>query len=311
VRTAYGAAALALLLACGPESDPVTFELQAHSFADSEWSAPVNVGPPVNSSANEQTPTLSRDGLSLYFSSGRTGGLGVSDIWVSRRACEDCAWEDPANLGSVINSSATEFRPDVSIDGHLLFFQSNRPGGQGGNDIWVSRRSDPNDDLGWEPPINLGPGVNTAGDEQVASYVLGAGGGSLYFARGSAALGQQDIYVTRVTRDGATPDAAVLVAELRDPTVNDAGPTVRTDGREIIFHSSRPGGLGLADLWSATRPSVNDVWSAPINLTPLNSALGDLRASLSDDGRTIVFDRTRLGGVDADIWVSTRTPSGH
>jgi WD40 repeat protein len=311
-------ASLTLFIACesprsGAESAlaPNVGGIQAMSFANSEWSEPVNLGATINSAANEQTPTLSSDGLSLYFSSGRAGGFGGSDIWVSRRPCQDCDWDAPVNLGPVINSAATEFRPSLSTDGHLLFLQSNRPGGHGGSDIWVSHRTGSTEDLDWEQPVNLGPGVNTAGDEQVASYLQGAGGGTLYFARGSATLSQQDIYVADVTRNGETSEPAVFVAELSDPTVNDAGPTVRTDGREIVFHSGRLGGVGLADLWTSTRQSVNHHWSPPMNLTTLNSTEADLRASLSDDGRSLLFDSTRPGGFGgADIWMSTRTPSG-
>src|SRR6266487_1126821 len=60
-----------LLAACRGESDPVAVKVQAMSFANSEWSEPVNLGPVVNSSSNEQNATLARDGLSLYFSSNR------------------------------------------------------------------------------------------------------------------------------------------------------------------------------------------------------------------------------------------------
>ena len=91
MRTAFVAnlaslAPLALLLACGSDSHPAAPKLQAMSFANSEWSEPVNLGPVVNSSSNEQNATLARDGLSLYFSSNRPGGAGNLDIWVSRRA---------------------------------------------------------------------------------------------------------------------------------------------------------------------------------------------------------------------------------
>src|SRR2546422_6169566 len=63
------------------------------------WSAPVNLGPVINTAANEQHPAISKDGLSLYISSDRPGGFGGTDIWVSQRACTDaddaaCAWQD-------------------------------------------------------------------------------------------------------------------------------------------------------------------------------------------------------------------------
>src|SRR5688572_16525842 len=127
---------VALLLACGPDSDDFVFELQAHSFKNSEWSAPANLGPMINTTNAEASATLSPDGLSLYFSSDRPGGLGGTDIWVSHRACAECPWSMPINVG-VLNSVAAESAPSLSVDGHLLFFLSGRPGGLGGNDIYL------------------------------------------------------------------------------------------------------------------------------------------------------------------------------
>src|SRR6266550_1424612 len=112
IATRVPLASLALLLACEWQSQPAAPRLEAMSFAGSEWSEPVNLGPVVNSSSNEQNATLARDGLSLCFSSNRPGGSGPLDIWVAQRACTDpddfaCAWQTPANLGSPINSAAT------------------------------------------------------------------------------------------------------------------------------------------------------------------------------------------------------------
>src|SRR5712692_5930804 len=122
---------LTLVVACGSESGPLGFKLQAMSFANSEWSEPVNLGAVVNSNVLDAAPTLSKDGLSLYLTSNRPGGFGGNDLWVSHRDCEDCAWGTPVNLGPVINSPAIENRASLSSDGHLLFFFSDRSGGHG------------------------------------------------------------------------------------------------------------------------------------------------------------------------------------
>jgi hypothetical protein len=312
---------LALLLACDTVSDQPVVGIQAQSFANSEWSEPVNLGTTVNSNVADQAPALSKDGLSLYFASNRPGGFGGNDFWVSQRACADCAWGAPLNLGRVINSSAVENKIALSHDGHLLFFSSNRPGGQGDQDIWVSRRADPKDDFGWEPPVNLGPDVNTATSEQAPFYVQSAedGAANLYFNRGLPTANEQDIYIAAVTRDGETREPAVIVSELNNPAANDASPTLRSDGREIFFLSSRAGTLGNFDLYTSTRQSVHSPWSTPVNLgAPWNTAVVDFQPSLSHDGRTLVFSSNRPGSVpnpsglpSGDIWMSTRTPSGH
>src|SRR5437867_1541736 len=303
-------AAIALLLsACSPEPDQVVFEMQASSFANSEWSSPENLAA-INSTFNEQAPSLSPDGLSLYFGSNRPrpGGSTDTDLWVSHKSCGDCPWGAPVNLGPVVNSSAGDNGPSLSLDGHLLFFTSARTG-VGLNDIYVSHRANPKDDFGWGPPVLLGPGVNTTAFEAGAEYVQSAEDGvaNFYFNRGPSQAAQ-DIYVASITRDGETLGSGVVVAELSDETANDAAATVRTDGREILFGSNRINGLGGLDLWIATRPSVQDAWSPPENLAPLNSGANDQQPSLSSDGRTLFFASDRSGNLD--IWMSTRTPSG-
>src|SRR5439155_1347684 len=205
-------------------------------------------GLPINTEFNEQGPTVSNDELSLYFGSDRPGGIGGFDIWVARRACTGCPWEAPTNLGPVVNSAFDETGPGLSIDGHLLFFRSTRPGGQGLGDIYLSNRADPKDDVGWNAPVALGPDVNTAAAEAGAEYLQSAEDGSPnpYFNRAPPG-GTADLYDAAITRDGETRGPAVLIAELSDPVATDQGPTLRTDGREIFFFSTRSGGVGGAD----------------------------------------------------------------
>jgi len=304
----------ALFAACGPEAHERLLGIQAMSFANSEWSEPVNLGPTINTGFNEQGPNLSKDGLTLYFGSDRPGGVGSFDLWVARRACADCPWDAPVNLGTVVNTTASETGPGLSIDGHMLFFTSTRAGGQGLSDLYLSHRADPKDDFGWGPPVGLGPDVNTAASEAGAEYLQSAedGTGNLYFNRAPPG-GTADLYYAPVTRDGDTRGPAVLISELSHPTATDQGATLRTDGREILFFSTRPGGLGGADLWTSTRRSVHDPWTTPVNLgAPLNSPAAEQQPSLSGDGRTLVFASSRSGGFGGtDIWISTRTSSGH
>src|SRR5437899_11574753 len=203
------------LVACEPTSDPAAPRLQAMSFANSEWSEPVNLGAPINSSANEMNPALSPDELSLYFVSTRAGGLGGGDIWVSRRASLESPWGKPVNLGRNVNGPGIDGSPVVSRDGHLLFFTSDRAGGQGSNDIYVARRADKSDDLGWGPSVNLGPDVNTAAFEAGGVYLQSAeeGAANFYFVRGPNTVAL-DIYAAPVNTDGESGGPAELLAAL-------------------------------------------------------------------------------------------------
>ena len=313
---AHGLAPLAaaLLIACRAEAptdaDRSTVEPRFRPSTAAEWSAPVNLGPVVNSPANDNNPTLTADELTMYFASDRPGGLGLIDIWVTRRASRSSPWEPPVNLGPPINTAFIDGAPALSADGHLLFIHSNRTGTMGGNDIWLSHRSGSKDGLEWETPVPLGPDVNTADDEQGPEYVASDRGGALYFNRGNQALLRSDLYRAGIDRDGETDGPAQPLTELNDPATNDAAPGVRADAREILFWSARAGGQG-ADIWQATRQSANHPWSPPWNPgPPLNMPLPDLHPELSQDALTLYFSSSRPGGSGGqDLWISTRSGS--
>jgi hypothetical protein len=295
------------------------------------WSAPVNLGPVINSGSNEQHPAISKDGLSLYFASDRTGagGLGGLDIYVSQRACTDaddaaCAWQTPANLGPNINSAGNDLAPAFSPDGHRLYFHSNGRGGCGGADLFVSHRHDKRDDFGWEPAENLGCVVNSPFNDAGPTIFEDEATGitTLYFTvQNNPPTSDQgfDIYVsTRIGEEGAFGPPA-LVPELSSP-YRDTRTAIRRDGLEMFLSSGRPGddlvghSVGSEDLWVSTRATTSDAWSAPVNLGPIvNSTAFDGAPALSFDGTTLYFfsDRTDLGGFGKrDLYVTTRSRLG-
>ncbi len=289
--------------------------------AFSDWSAPVNIdnlGSTVNSSVIDQHPALSRKGRSLYFISNRAPGVGGLDIWVCQRSSVNDAWGPPQNLGPIVNSSSTENAPTLSPDEHLLFFASNRPGGSGGTDIWVSRRQNRRDDFGWGTPVNLGPAINTAADEEGPTYFDDEETGStvLHFTSNRAwgagdcngpKVGDFDIYMSTL-QDDETFGLVCLVQELSSP-LRDTRTAIRRDGLEIFITSNRAMGQGLLDLWVATRESTSEPWSTPVNLgSTVNSAFNDGAPALSFDSTALYFYSDRLGGLGGnDLQVTTRT----
>ena len=273
----------------------------------SDWSAPINLGPTVNSVFLDRAPAISKDELSLYFGSSRPGGFGMEDIYVSQRETRDSEWGPPVNLGPIINTAANEMVPAFSRDGHLLFFATSRLGGFGGVDIWVSRREHTHDDFAWQPAENLGAGVNSSSTDAGPSYFDNdeVGVPQLYF-NSNRLGGGGNIYVSEQAADGSF-GPAVLVLEL---SLGDgARASIRHDGREIFFTSSRPGSIANSiDLWVATRETVFDAWSEPINLgSPLNSELVDVQPYISSDRETLFFASNRPGGGPTDLYMSTRT----
>jgi hypothetical protein len=281
----------------------------AHAQKYSDWSAPINLGPTINSELNDFSPAISKDGLSLYFTSARTGGFGSDDIYVSQRASTDDPWGPPVNLGPTINTSFSERDPAFSRDGHLMFFATGRTGGFGGLDIWVSRRVHTNDDFAWQTPENLGAGVNSTFRDDGPSYFENEEGGTpqLYFS--SNRLGVFNTYVSEQAADGSFGPAS-LILELGEAVGSSTSPSIRHDGLEIFLNSNRPGSFGNSnDLWVSTRETVLDAWSEPVNLGPIvNSTVGDLSPDISSDRETLFFFSTRPGSLGvADLYMSTRT----
>jgi Tol biopolymer transport system component len=288
------------------------FEHRAGSAAPKfgDWSAPVNLGAAINTEFTEIAPHASKDGLSLYFASNRPasyGSFGGEDIWISQRSSTDAAWGLPMNLGQVINTASTDRSPALSRDGHYLFFASDRPGGVGGLDLWVSWRPNSHDDFGWEAPVNLGAAINTTGTDAGPSFFENddAGVPHLYIASNRpGGLGALDIYVSELA--GGVFQAPMLVQGINTAS-NDLTPSTRFDGLEIIFASNRSGSAGGLDLWAAVRDTVAGPWSAPVNLSTVNSVSSESFPSIAADRRSLFFDSARAGGFGgSDLYVSTR-----
>ena len=175
------------------------------------WSPPANLGLAVNTSFQDQHPAISKNGLSLYFASNRPGGLGALDIWVSRRETPSDSWETPVPIPN-INSAALDNAPNLSTDGHFLFFHSERLDHDvnnqppcGGIDLYVSHRKDKFDDLGWEPPVNLGCTINSPLNDAGPNIFADPESGEihLYFTRLlNPALDDWEIYKGTLNGDG-------------------------------------------------------------------------------------------------------------
>jgi hypothetical protein len=290
----------------------------------------VNLGSVVNTLSNDQHPTISKDGLSLIFASNRSGGLGEFDLYVSQRDGLDDPWQAPKSLGPVVNTPFRDFAPELSTDGHWLFFHSNRPGGLGNQDLWVTHRQNKRDDFGWETPINLGFMINTpyedAGPTLFEDPVTGTL--TLYLNRNLNPPPEPDgfdIYVStcnftlsECNRNGLWGPAS-LVNELSSPVRDTRTAIRRRDGLEMILTSSRSGGCGSQDLWVSTRATTADLWSIPVNLDPINPATGtptcvtnslalDGAMAISWDGTELYFFSNRpLGLGGNDLYRSTRT----
>ena len=268
--------------------------------ADFIFGEPVNLGSSVNSPSSWQgEPSISADGLSLYFASNRPGGSGDSDLWVAIRPTTEDDWGQPLNLGPTVNSVAKDENPCISADGLELYFASNRTGGLGGHDIWVARR--PTTDGVWGEPINLGPMVNTGMMD--ISPCIAADGLSLYLACYQRdRIGCYDLFVTeRETMDSPWDEPVRLGPDV-NYQYNDATPSISADGLTLFY--TRGAEQSSSCLWMTTRASTFEVWSPTVCLYSMfDTSSFDYAPSISADGSVLYFESRRSGGFgDSDIW---------
>ena len=189
--------------------------------------------------------------------------------------------------------------PFPSRDGRLLYIASTRPGGFGGIDIWVAAR--PSEQAPWGTPVNLGPQINTEHNEFCPSPQRG--GRFMFVSNRPGGCGGGDIYATRLGARHGWQTPFNLGCGVNSPA-EEAGP-VRVR-HALYFSSTRPGGLGVTDVWASRRPHPWASWSPPRNLGPaVNSAAAETRPSLSTDGTILYFGSTR--GASQDVFSSTRS----
>jgi Tol biopolymer transport system component len=281
--------------------------------AETMFGAAAHLGSTVNSAEAEFDPCISADGLELYFNSYRSGGFGNADIWVATRTTNAHSWGAPVNLGATVNSPAHENAPNISTDGLSLYFCSDRSGGCGGRDVWVTTRKTRSDP--WGAPVNLGPSVNSPADEHGPS--ISSDGLSLYFSglwddlKRSGGLGEADIWLTtRKTVADPWGQPVNLGATVNSARM-DESPSISEDGLSLYFNSNRPEGHGLMDVWVTKRPTKRDPWGKPVNLgASFNSAGWEGNPDISSDGYTLYVASSWPGGSGSiDLWmVSLRKP---
>lgn len=158
------------------------------------WDVPEEISKTINTPNNEGTCTVSADGRTLVFTAcNRPDGLGSCDLYISHKVGKE--WSQPVNLGHEVNSREWESQPSLSADGHTLYFASDRKGGVGKRDIWMTHLDDKKQ---WTAPKNLGPAINTPDDEN-APFIHANGRTLFYSSNGLPGMGGFDIFITQKT----------------------------------------------------------------------------------------------------------------
>jgi Tol biopolymer transport system component len=254
-------------LSCPGGYGNVDIWVSERASIDDPWGPPQNLGPAINTAANDGSPALSSDGRRLFFDSDRTGGVGGFDIYVARRRHkrDNLGWQTAVNLGSGVNTTANEqgaeylrsdenqaagdFEDDAN-ETATLYFASDRVGGPGLSDIYAIAL---NSDDTFGVPM-LAEGINTQARESGPG--IRRDGLELFFVSDRAGgFGGVDLWVA--TR-ASTSDPWSTPANMGQPInseKNEGGPALSFDGTSLYFHSPRTGNVGGAffDVLLATR----------------------------------------------------------
>lgn len=187
----------------------------------------------VNTNLSEGAQTLSADGKTLiYTACNRKDGYGDCDLYVSYKSRDQ--WSTPKNIGGAINTKAWESQPTLSSDGNALYFASNRAGGLGNKDIWVSYKQVNGQ---WGRPKNLGDNINTSGSEQAP--FIHADNQTLYFMSDEhPGMGAHDLFLARKQEDGSWGKPENLGYPI-NTIANEGALVVQLDGKRAFFARDR------------------------------------------------------------------------
>lgn len=230
------------------------------------WGTMKNAGRPLNTPDNEGAQTISGDGRYMIFTAcNRSDGIGRCDLYASTKEGDN--WSVPVNLGRPVNSAYRETQPSMTPDGRTLYFSSDRSGGKGQHDIWVSHL----DKSGkWTNPENLGDSVNTKGTEM--SPFIHPDNQSLYFSSdGHIGLGGHDLFFVRRDSTGAWKKPVNLGYPI-NTNRDEIGLIVNSRGNKAYYSSDVDQAQGK-DIYVFDLP----VQSRPVAVTYMKGKVFDAR----------------------------------
>ncbi|WP_303311446.1 OmpA family protein [Hymenobacter sp. BT730] len=250
--------------------------------ADGRMGQPVSISTAINTELNEGAGTISGDGKTLVFAScDRPGSVGNCDLYISRRTGN--AWSTPRNLGRAVNSSGWDSQPALSADGRTLYFTSDRRGGQGLEDIYVTSLQTNGT---WSPARNLGAPVNTAGKD-MAPFIHASGSTLYYVTDGLIGMGGLDIY--KCSLENGKWSVPMNLGYPLNTHENEASLYIASDNLRGFCSRTRPAEAGVME-----RDRAVDLFSFEVP-----KEVRSREASTYTQGR--VFDATTKKPLQADV----------
>ncbi|HUX97284.1 MAG TPA: OmpA family protein [Bacteroidales bacterium] len=253
----------------------------------SKWSTPVPVDG-VNSEFEDGTPTFSSDFREMYFTRCEAGKREKKGCQIMHSTRSGDSWSEPEN-SKILPDSVVAAHPALSPDGTTLYFVSDIPGGSGRKDIWMTTRSAGGD--AWTKPVNLGPDINTPGDE-LFPYVRN--NGTLYFSSdGHIGMGGLDIF-----KAVPQPDGSWIVTNMKPPInsySDDFGIAFENENEKGIFSSTRKG-RGNDDLYQFELPPLKFNVTGLVKDEKTGTAItGSLVQLIASDGSNLQTETGNSG----------------
>jgi len=275
-----------------------------------QFDAPALV-PELASPSRTDNPTLTGDLLEIYFTTDRVSGNG--DVWFATRATATAPFGTPAPV-TAVNGDSFETSSAISTDGLTLWFGSDRPGGVGANDIWVSQRA--TRASAWSPPVNVVALNSTADDipRPPGERGLVMPMSSTKTTSANPSSTNYQLYLATRPTPGAPFGAPVAIPELDQADRSTVDGFLTDDGLTMFFSSAplaepadaavsvsdggrtADGGAANSDLFVAWRRSTSELFSVPQALVDLNTTADERDPWLTPDGTTLYFTSDR-GGV--------------
>ena len=248
----------------------------ASTNEEGNLSTPRRLGSEINKRYHDGATSISEEGTIMYFSRNNSKGKAkgkIIDLKIYSAIRTNKVWKNVTELPINGEDFAT-CHPSISKDGKTLYFSSDRPGGFGGMDIYVSK----NKNGTWQKPVNLGPTVNTAGNE---IFPFSSPAGNLFFAsNGHKGLGGLDIFKVEKTdkNDESTWSVRTHMGKPFNTKKDDFGFTGNMDMTKGFLTSNRPGGIGGDDIYEWTskgEESIEVEEESKINVMVLDMATGN------------------------------------
>lgn len=238
----------------------------------------------------DDNPVLTADLLEIYFTSTREGGPGDADVWRARRSTRDARFDPPEPV-AIVSTSKFDSSPAVSFDGLTLWVGSEREGGLGALDIWVSRRT--NRDAAWSEP-ELVSELSTS--EKDIPRPPGQGGLVMPFASQRDSPGVYRTFLAKRERVDAAFSSVEPLSELWFDDRSTVDAFLTDDGLSLYVNLSTGDDDG-GDLYVARRATLDEPFSAPEPITELNTSGDERDPWLSPDGTHFFFASDRDGAL--------------